>query len=380
MKSASEQVAKLAGCSTATVSRVLNNSGAVSDTARQAVLQAIRKVGVMPRRRTRRVRNPLAESGVRSTKSTGLVEIVMNLHQPIERLTLHDGTIELGPIAVCPPDQFFCPENRYSNSHFRRIIDGAIDELGRWSLRPVIRATNNLKDRQLLSDIRSPDMQGLILLGMGGGGPVVSAFLRGVKCPAVSFSGSSQDCPTPTVESDDTPGVRQMVDHLVGLGHSRIGYIADNQNIASFRERYTAFRLFLTAAGLPVRPEWCFEGSDHICDAEAAAERMLTGADRPTAILCCYDGAALGVYRAARRLGLRIPEDLSIAGFGNQDIADLFQPSLTTVNVPTYEMGRAAVTLLVMQNTQQVPSPGLSARLRTSLVARSSTAPPAESK
>src|SRR5690606_18264238 len=105
---------------------------------------------------------------------------------------------------------------------------------------------------------------------------------------------------------------------------------------------------------------------------------VLQQPDRPTAMMCCYDGAAVAVCRAADQLGLAVPQDLSVCGFDDEDIAELVSPPLTTVRVPTHEMGRRAVQLLMMRRdaygAQQ--EDGCTVRVTPQLIVRASTAVP----
>src|SRR5690606_12434389 len=141
----------------------------VSREVREAVLDAIRERGVVPRSRVRR-RSSGGTEAVRPAvpPRLGLVEVVMSLTTSIERMDVVDGEVKLGPFAQCPPDRFFRPENRYSNSHFRRILDGVMDELARSELRGALRTTDSLEGGRLLADINSPEVGGLILLGTEG--------------------------------------------------------------------------------------------------------------------------------------------------------------------------------------------------------------------
>lgn len=377
MTTTAEEIAKIAGCSPSTVSRVLNNSAPVSRQVREAVFNAIRERGGVPRSRVRR-RTAAAERDARNPRQAGLVEVVMHLTASIEHMEVVNGEVRLGPIAPCPPDRFFRPDNRYSNSHFRRIIDGVLDEVARWEMRGVVRTVDSLEGNRLLNDVNSPDVSGLILLGNEG--PAVEAFLRRCRCPIVSFVGLDRKDWPPSVGCDDVPGIREAIRHLAELGHTRIGYIAGPEGTPAFEDRHTAFKLAMIGADLPLRPEWVFSGSRHIADIAAAAKLILTRPERPTAMVCCYDSAAAGVMRAAKECGLKVPEDLSVIGFGNQEIAELLQPALTTVNVPTYEMGRAAVKLLRLQQLQPQVREHFSIRLPTQLVERASTAPPLASE
>lgn len=328
---------------------------------------------VAPRRaiHPRQRREPgVRGGGFRTGAQSGIVEIVLHVNMPIERMDLVNGQLELRPVAVCPPDRFFTPENRYSNTHARRIIDGATDELGRWRKRPVLRAASTLEDRHLLADLNSTDMQGLILVGNDG--PGVDSFLRRLQCPFVSLIGMGRN-DWGFAGPDDLPGMRQAVQHLREIGHRRIGYVSCMHYGPMFARRFDAFKYAMTEIGLAIDPADVMEGALHVANIAKDAERLLARADRPTAVIGCYDGAAIGVMRAAERVGLSVPKDLSVIGFGNQDIAEMIRPGLTSVDTPNYEIGRAAVRLLMMERVRSESTMGLSVTLPTSLVHRMST-------
>lgn len=361
----------MAGCSTATVSRVLNESGPVSAHIAKAVHDAVAKAGMPPKRRSRHA--VAAANGRVAARQSGLVSVVMHLTAPIEQMDVVNGRVELGPIMHIQPDRFFTPENRYCNTHFRRIIDGAMDESNVWKERPVLRTTSTLDDPNLLDDLAGADVHGLILLGNDG--PTVDLFVKRCKVPVVSLISGGRNG-IACAASDDVPGLGQAVAHLKRLGHSKIGYIACAGWSPMLGQRCSAFRLAMADAGLTINPDWVFDGPIHVADIRAWTEKLLGRAGRPTAIIAAYDGAAFGVMLAAKANKLAVPKDLSVIGFGNHDIADLTQPPLTSVHVPAYEIGRAAVKLLMMQRMQPEPTEGLLVRLPTYLVERASTAKP----
>lgn len=361
-----EEIARLAGCSTATVSRVLNDSGPVSEHIARAVREAVAKAGMPPRRRSR-------NNGKDQIRKSGLISVVMHLTTPIERMDVVNGRVELGGFMPIQPDRFFTPENRYCNTHFRRIIDGAMDESNVWKQRPVLRTTDRLDDPHLMQDLAGDDAHGLILLGNDG--PTVDPFVKRCRVPVVSLIGGGRNG-IACAASDDVPGMQQAVNHLRQLGHTKIGYIACAGWSPMLSQRHAAFRLAMADAGLAINADWVFDGSIHVTDIRTWAEKLLARASRPTAVIAAYDGAAFGVMLAARANKLSVPRDLSVIGFGNQDIADLTQPPLTSVHVPAYEIGRAAVKLLMLQRMQPEPTEGLVVRLPTYLVERASTAKP----
>ncbi|MBB5874310.1 DNA-binding LacI/PurR family transcriptional regulator [Allocatelliglobosispora scoriae] len=177
----------------------------------------------------------------------------------------------------------------------------------------------------------------------------------------------------PFVGATNWTGGRSAARHLIELGHRRIAMISGPDRILCCQARLDGYRSAMAAAGLPadlvVRTDLTRE------DGHAAALTLLTGPDRPTAIFAGNDLQALGVYQAARALGLRIPADLSVVGFDDLPIAALVEPPLTTVHQPLTEMAVAATELaLALGRGERTPQIGL--ELATTLTVRGSTAPP----
>lgn len=188
----------------------------------------------------------------------------------------------------------------------------------------------------------------------------------------------------PTVElSDDVPfvgatnwnGGRTATRHLVDLGHRRIAMVNGPDHVLCCRARFDGYRAAMEAAGLPVEPGFLAR-TDLTRDAgRLAALDLLSRPDRPTAIFAGNDLQALGVYQAARELGLRVPDDLSVVGFDDLPVAALVDPPLTTVHQPLAEMAAAATELaLALGRGERTSQIGL--ELATTLKVRQSTAAP----
>jgi len=367
-----EQIARQAGVSVATVSRVLNNSGRVSDEARQAVLEAIRASGAMPRLRGKRAGRRLKDR----ERTGGVVEIVLVRNMPMEMLEVRSGEYDVGAVGSLTIDRFFAPHNRYANSYYRRLVEGAVDELKRYGLRPQLRITNTLDRPQLLAQINAPAVKGLLVLGDFE--PHTEGFLQAVRCPVVSLITWEHQGWPDYVGIRNGRGIRLGFEHLRTLGHTKIGYVAGTQISAVFRERFAAYRKLMAEAGLAYRADWVAEGSNHIGEMYNQTLPILKLRDRPTAMLCSYDGAALAVHQAAERLGMSIPRQLSVVGFDDDEIGQLCQPPLTTVRVPAQLMGRRAVQLLVLRKEgyEGDRSDGFSIRVMPELIVRHTTARP----
>lgn len=174
---------------------------------------------------------------------------------------------------------------------------------------------------------------------------------------------------------DDAAGVRAVVDHLVSLGHERIGHVAGPQSMSTGYARYQGFLASMQAAGRIVDPELVAAADSFTIDeGERCATAILERGAPPTAIFAANDMLALGCYTALERAGLRCPDDVSVVGFNDMPFIDRLNPPLTTVRIPHYELGAQAAQLLVDQLHQpDIPLKVL--LLVPSLIVRSSTAP-----
>lgn len=370
-----EQIAQKVGLSNATVSRVLNRNPRVSEAARKAVLEAISEQGQMPKllgKRTRRNRHSKAQP--RTT--LGLVEILVVRNSALSTVDARDGGVEVGPTGSLPIEQFFSARGRLASGYYRGIVDGATSALKDYRYRAVLQATDNLTARHLLAEINDSSNKGLLILGEWT--PETMPFLRKCQCPIVSFMPQTEPGWPDYVGVNQALGIRLDFEHLRSLGHKKIGYVAGEQLKAFPRERLAAYKMLLMESGLPVREDWIIAGTNEMEQIQTEAERILSQEDRPTAIICgCFDAVAIAIYRAAKKLGLRIPVDLSVAGYEDHELAMILDPPLTTVRVPTQQMGRQAVQLLMMRIERGRPetNEGWSITATPTLIKRESTAP-----
>jgi len=373
MLTVTERIAKLSGFSPATVSRVLNNVGPVSETTRRAILEAVAASGTVPKLRGPR-KNAKAKAGNGSPRPQGLIDVVMVRQGPVEwELRKDDGRVTTVPASKPAPRDYFSPQNRYASSYFRALGESVIEEVQRCGYRAVMQITNQLPGRL------QPDggSAGMILLGNQI--PEVADFIDSQSFPIVSLIAAPRPYKADFVGIDNVAGIAEAFDHLYGLGHRKIGFISGSRvtrrNV--FYERYLAYRMKLSEAGLAVREDWMFFGSCNFPEDQVACEAILRQPDRPTALICGYDGIALAAKMAADAVGLRVPDDLSITGFDDQELAGLSNPPLTTLRTPTQEMGRYAVQLLMMRlRGTGVASEHTGIRFTPRLIVRQTTAAP----
>ncbi len=175
-----------------------------------------------------------------------------------------------------------------------------------------------------------------------------------------------------TVNLDIADGMRRVAEHLLALGHRRFAHIAAGIDSWTFSKRAEALASAVRRApGATVRTEPTALG---VAEGRLAAERALSGpGPRPTALVCDDDLLAAGACKAARRLGLRVPDDVSVTGFDDLSLATAVEPELTTVRLPAGAFGEAGMRALIAVLDGRTPEP---AELHGELVVRDSTAPP----
>jgi DNA-binding LacI/PurR family transcriptional regulator len=198
---------------------------------------------------------------------------------------------------------------------------------------------------------------------------------RGIPFAVVDPAGEPQH-DTPSIGATNWNGGLTATRHLLGLGHRRIGVIGGPAGVLCSRARVDGFRAAMDEAGVPIDPSLVSHGAFQVDEGIATGRRLLARRDRPTAIITGNDLQALGVYQAAREARLHIPEDLSVVGFDDLPIARWVSPPLTTVRQPLIEMAEAAAEIVLGLARGDEP-PQTRVELATELIVRESTAPPA---
>jgi LacI family repressor for deo operon, udp, cdd, tsx, nupC, and nupG len=330
-----QDVARHANVSTATVSRALSAPDKVSEATRERVAEAIRvtgytlnQAGRSLRQRSARtilvalpdIRNPFFSSILdaieREAASRGYGVLVLNLyfgHETIRRL------------------QDFLLSNRADGL---LLLDGSLD-------------THLLRT----------------MAGQAAGVPIV------VACEEIPNSGFH------TVLTDNVEAAGRATQHLIDLGHTRIGHLQGPDSNVVSRDRLAGFTKALTEAGITPTHEWLFRGNFDMESGFAAAARFLALAERPTAIFAANDESAIGFLSALRQHGIICPRDLSLVGFDDLGFAPHYVPPLTTMRQPREVLGRMAAEALidVLEEPDALASP-LRIVLRSELVVRESTA------
>lgn len=328
-------IAREAGVSTATVSRVINNFSYVSHASRERVLDVVRRHNYYPSAHAR---------GLASGRSNLIGLVISDITNPffpelvkgIEAAAYEQG------YEVILADTNYDP--RRMSNYVRRFIERGVHGV----------ALMTSEFNHALLDELARCAVAVVFLDLGKPGPHLSNL-------AVDY----QD------------GIEQAVAHLVQLGHTRIAYVGGPPHLRSSRRRLQAFiRSYRKFIGREHDASSRFEGDFRLEGGRRAGEAMLAHSRGHTAVMVANDMMALGVARACRAAGLAIPADLSIVGFDDIALAALAEPPLTTVTIPREVLGRKAVEALVA--TMNHPErQGLELEIPTSLVIRESTAPAA---
>jgi len=324
-----QDVAREAGVSAMTVSRVLNEQPGVSDRRRAHVRAAILKLGYR--------RNSLARS-LKASRSHTLGLVVPDI----------------------------------TNPYFPEIVRGAEDvalEAGYG-----VFLSNAVEDQQReatslrLMDERRVD--GVIVVSPRLPERQLHALLRSHRA-AVVVNRSAPPEVAGAVRLDHVSGVMQAIDHLVSLGRRRFGVLAGPDSSFAARERLEGIRIGLEARGMPLAPDRLVKTAPYIDDGADATARLFEMAGPLDALLCYNDLVAAGALQACASAGLRVPQDVAVVGFDDIAFARMFTPPLTTLHVPKYDLGVNAMRILL----DRIAGRNVHAEvvLRPTLVVRGST-------
>ena len=328
------EVAKRAGVSTATVSRVLSRPDVVSPDTRRKVMQAVDKLGFTPNSAAKNLR-----------------------------------TLRSGKLLVTVPD--------ISNPFFALILQGIEETAQREGYAVLLGDTQHDEQREerYAAMLKRKEADGLIFLGHRLPKEAASLIQSTLgRAPVVNGCEFNPELGVPSVHIDNAKAASDALDHLYGLGHRRIGIITGPLVSPLSRDRLRG----ATSRAKKARAEDDFivmHGDFSIESGRASAERLLGRRDRPTAVFCFNDEMAIGVIDAARDRGVRVPDELSVVGFDDIRFARYLAPPLTTIAQPMREIGERTVRLLLEILSGSTTSP-VSVTLPHALVVRASTAPP----
>lgn len=324
------EVAERAGVSLTTVSHVINNSRYVSEGTRERVLEAMKATNYRP--------NAVARS-LRSGKTQTLGLILPDSSNPffaevgleVEKVAFAEGY----SLILCNTDRDIAKEEFYVKLLSNKQVDG------------IIFVSTGIPTNSL-------------------------NFLLGEHTPVVIVDRDLSDFEADAVLTDHHMGGCQATQHLLALGHWRIGCISGPLDGTPSADRVNGYRKALEESGIPVDPELVLKGDYHPRSGYEAASHLLKLDEPPTAIFACNDLMAMGVIRAVIEAGLSVPNDVSVVGFDNIDLTNYTTPPLTTVAQPIAEIAKQSTMLLL----KRIADPKRSVerpKLSTELIVRQSS-------
>jgi DNA-binding LacI/PurR family transcriptional regulator len=325
-----DDVAKYAGVSTATVSRVINDNYPVSDELRQQVQSAIAALGYQPDRAARRLR----------ANSSEILGIII-------------------------PD--------IQNPYFTSVVRGIEDMAYTHQMNVLLCNTDDdpLKQENYLRVLRAERAAGVVLAASFGIRAEAIQELQNAGIPIVLIDRLVPNLEIDAVLVDNVQGSYMATLHLVDLGHQRIGLIVGDQELTPGFQRYQGYQQALRDSGIRLEPEYIRIGHFKIESGYRLAKDLLQLPVPPDAIFAASNLISLGVLKAVREMNLRIPEDVAVVGFDDMVWANELYAPLTTVAQPMYEVGQEAARLL-FQRQSDPAIPVRTIMLRASLIVRES--------
>lgn len=328
-------VARLAEVSKKTVSRVINQSPLVNDETRQKIAKVIDDIGYEP--------DPQAR-GLASQRSFLLGLIYDN---PNGQYIVN---IQGGILEAC------------RKSGFELVVH------------PGARHSPNFV-KDVKQFVERQKLDGVILLPPVSEDEALAAMLAETGCRFIRVVSVPLDVAAHLVVYEDHKGAAEVADHLVELGHRRIGFIAGPSHYRSAHERRRGFADGLSRHGVNLLPELCVEGEYTFESGQRCAEKLLSIDPPPTAIFASNDEMAAGVYKIAFQRGIAIPADLTVVGFDDSPLASRIWPAMTTVKSPIHQVGLMAAEKLI----QRIAQPDAKLRetvVQPHLLIRDSSSPP----
>ncbi len=323
-------IAKKAGVTANTVSRALNNRGGISDDTKQRIVKIARELNYIPDR---------IASSLRSKKSNLLGVMVPNI----------------------------------SNPYYADIIRGIEDRACENGFQILLSLSQEERDREwsIIEQFRSLRVEGVLLMPSYESRELIQSIADlSIACVLINRRYMGYDIPF--VMPDNVNGIRQVVSHLISKGHEKIGFLNGHPGSMTSQIRLNAFTESLRESGLEKSdcPDVMCPGT--CTSAYEASLKLLNENPFITAMVCFSDQLAFGAYKAIQELGRNVPDDLAVVGFDDVEMASIVSPSLTTVQVPRYEMGQTAMELLLRSmNGEEESIPGEYSK--TQLVIRKST-------
>ncbi len=324
-------VARAAGVSVSTISKVVNKRDGIAADTQRRVQQVIDDLGYV------------GSVGARSLRArrTGVVGVLVSQFEPYSAEILKGVGL---------------------------AAQGADVEIMAWAGASHGPYAPTGWEHALLASLAGSLIDGAIMV-------TPSSQSRSGTFPVVAIDPHAIDPVVPSISVDDEGGARSAVDHLVGLGHTRIGYLGGREDLESALARERGFRVAMLQAGLTVDERIVQHGDYTAAGAEIAATLLLDEPDPPTAVLAANDVSALRIIQAAQARGMDLPADLSVVGFDNIPEASQHGIRLTTIAQPLQDIGAKALQMLLQLLNDRILTQ-LHRQMPTRLIVRDSTAAP----
>lgn len=324
-------VARKAGVSTATVSRVLNAPSKVRETTAARVRAAIEQMNYRPNSNAR---------SLRSGRSNLLGIVVSDIRNPF----FPDLIEQFESLATQHGIDVTIANTGYNEQRLlagvRRLLERGIDGLAIF--------TSEVSDAAL-------------------------ELIRSAGTPAVFLNQPAVKADFQTIRVDYVRGFIEAIEHLRMLGHQRIGFVAGPQALSSASRRRKAFLAAVKSCNLSIDDEWIVEGDHKLTGGRFAAERLFSIRRPPSAVVCSNDLTALGFLESATRLGRRIPDEVSLIGFDDLFLCEMVHPALTTLHLSRKEIATRA--FYALQTAREETHEGHHTIISPYLVLRGSTGP-----
>jgi len=324
-------VAKRAGVAPITVSRVVNNSGYVSEKTRARVEAAIADLGYVP--------NVLARS-LRSRRTDTLALILTDISNPFWTTVsrgVEDAASDAGfNVILCNTDESEVEQDKYLRVLLQKQVDGVLLVPARSALEPI-------------------------------------QFVQSQDTPVVVLDRLIPNAQADTVHCDSEEGGYQLTHLLLSLGHRRIAVLSGPQGVSTAEERVAGYQRALAEAGIDIDPALIHYGRFSLESGYTMTQQVLAVTPRPSGLFASNNFIAIGALRALRDAGLQVPEDLALVGFDDLPEDLVVDPFLTVVAQPAYEMGQRATELLLARLSGEAPEAYQEIVLPTVLIVRQSS-------
>ena len=325
-----KDVARLAGVAPITASRVINDSGYVSEATRSRVEAAIEQLGYVPNRIARSLRSKQTH-----TLALVLTDITNPFWTTIARGVEDAASAEGFSVILCNTDESEVKEFSYVGVLLQKQVDG------------------------------------FLLVPAHSEGRSV-ALIRRQGVPVVVLD-RTVPAPVDTVRSDSVGGSRVLTEHLLSQGHRRIAMLSGPRQVSTAADRVQGFREAMRAAGVAPDERMVIFGEFTRKGGQAMAEEVLGLTPRPTALVAANNFIAVGAFRALQGLGLRVPEDVALVAFDDLPPSFRMEPFLTVAAQRVYEVGQTATQLLLRRLRAELPDVPQEIVLPVDLVVRGSS-------